>query len=105
MHAFLINYFVALFIFIHTGLLLPSPAVIYNLATSKYILAEFPPLLCSPENGTLWYYSTIFVINVLTGSGVCMLVTMLWIIHKVYNYFQVSVLRVIITIALKLDLA
>ena len=65
------------------GLLLPSPAVIYVLTRSKYILVQFPPLLCVPKGRDLWYYSTLLVLNVLTAVGACMFVPMFWVVHKV----------------------
>lgn len=68
---------------IYTGLLLPMPAVIYTLVESKYILAQFPPLLCLPQNSNIFYYSTILLNNILIGTGVCMFIPMGWIIHKV----------------------
>lgn len=67
-------------------MLTPLPAVIYTLVKSKYIIAQFPPLLCLPSDSNIWYYSTILVLNVLVGIGVCMFVPMFWVIHKVRDY-------------------
>ena len=55
----------------------------YVLIHSKYILGQFPPLLCVPKNGNLWYFSSVLVLNVLIAVGVCLFVPMFWIVHKV----------------------
>jgi len=53
-----------------------------------YGLVRFPPLLCSPTNGLVAYYSIIFITNLVTIVGTTELILIFWTVHKVsmYNY-------------------
>ena len=78
-----------------TGLVIPAPAVIVSLSAEKYNykLNRFPPFLCT-SNAAMWFYSIIFIFDVLVGIGVYLLFVVFWIIHryihfyKFYNYYD-----------------
>ena len=67
-----------------TGLVIPVPAVIVSLSVEEYNykLNRFPPFLCT-SNAAMWFYSIIFIIDVLVGIGVYLLFVVFWIIHRV----------------------
>ena len=66
-----------------TGILIPVPAVVVAMATDGYITNLFPTVLCGPRNSDLWYFSAMFVINLLLIVGVSLLIITFWKVHKV----------------------
>ena len=64
--------------------MIPLPAVIVSLSTDKhkYAISRFPPTICNPD-GDMWFYSTTLLITILLGAGVCFLIIIFFVIHKV----------------------
>ena len=67
------------------GIFIPLPGVLLALSVPDwgYVVNEFPPFLCSPQNLNLWYYSANFPVNILIAIGVSLFVVMFWKLHKV----------------------
>ena len=69
----------------HAGVLLPLPGVIFVLASEKYqyVFTEMPPVICSPSNATIAYFSLILPNNIILMVGVVMIIVILWRVRKV----------------------
>ena len=67
------------------GIFIPLPGVLLALSVPDwgYVVNEFPPFLCSPQNQNLWYYSATLPLNILIAIGVSLFVLMFWKLHKV----------------------
>ena len=63
------------------------PGIVISLSTEEYEyrLVRFPPSVCNPY-GEIKFYFTILVINVLVEIGVCFLIIIFWVLHKVSKY-------------------
>ena len=67
------------------GIFIPIPGVLLALSLPDwgYVVHQFPPFLCTPQNQMFWYYSAILPLNILIAIGVSLFVLMLWKLHKV----------------------
>ena len=67
------------------GIFVPIPGVLLALSVPHwgYVVYEFPPFLCIPQNQKFWYYSAKLPINILLPIGVSLFVIMFWKLHKV----------------------
>ena len=48
-----------------------------------YVVTEFPPFICIPQNLKFVYCSVTLPLNILLAIGVSLLVLMFWKVHKV----------------------
>ena len=49
----------------------------------RYVFTDVPPVLCTPSDASIVYFSVIFPINVILMVGVVMLIILIWRIGKV----------------------
>ena len=76
--------------YIHAAILalcfaVPVIPVSITLALDGFTAVGFPPLLCTPMDSQLAYFSTILPIGVTNAIGSSILTYMLWIVFKVWN--------------------
>jgi len=58
-----------------------------------YGMSGYPPILCTALDGKIIFYSSILPMGVVLGLGGSLLLTTLWLIHKVSVVVRVSVWR------------
>ena len=56
---------------------------VITLSAFQYDIIRFPPFVGQPGNMDLYFYTTVVPITVVGGSGIIMLVILIFIIHKV----------------------
>ena len=64
--------------------IIPPIAVV---SASEYNVPSFPANYCVPEPRVA-YYTELLPINVILGAGVCLIVTIFWMLHQVSSLFQ-----------------
>ena len=67
------------------GIFVPLPGVLLAFVVPDwgYVVYEFPPFLCSPQNQNLWYYSANLPLNIVIAIGVILFVLMFRKLNKV----------------------
>lgn len=65
-------------------MVLPLPPIMACLFVDQYNyhIHRFPPTLCI-SYGEMWFYSVTLVLDVLIATGVCLLITIVWVLHQV----------------------
>ena len=77
-----------IYIILNTGLLIPLPSVIVSLAGEGqgYVMINFPPFYCGPNNSDLAFYSLVLILNIILILGIPQLIVVAWILHKVWSF-------------------
>ena len=67
--------------FINSGIVIPLPAVIISLSIEKYQY-KITSNVCLPS-ADMWFHSTTLVHSILLAAGICFLMIIFFIIHRV----------------------
>ena len=69
----------------YPALLAPLPGILVTLIHKdyKYIVSGFPQSFCVPSDGDLAFYSSHLLVNILLATAVCLLIVIIWVVHKV----------------------
>ena len=68
------------------ALLLPLIPAITGEVVGGYTITRFPPILCTGSDADATFYSLVFPIIIIIGTGTNLLVIMFWKIHMVRTY-------------------
>ena len=72
------------------GILIPVPGVIGTFLDGGYSIVQFPPIICGAQNPAVFYYSTVFTINILGIVAMDMLIIIVWTVRLVSNEQNIS---------------
>ena len=62
--------------------IIPPIAIV---SASEYNVPSFPANYCVPEPRVA-YYTELLPINIILGAGVCLIVTIFWMLHQVRSF-------------------
>ena len=95
----LYNYVIFTFIL---GIFIPIPGLLLALLVPDwgYIVNQYPPFICSPQNPNFWYYTAMLPLNVLLAIGASLFVVMFWTIHKVREFNNSKYLYIFLDISI-----
>lgn len=86
--------------------LTPVLAIILNnldgqgVGTVGFTITRFPPLLCSSPDANATFYALVVPVILVVGTGLTMLVFMLWFLHKVLEISQTELSTAMVTMFL-----
>ena len=69
------------------GILIPVPGIIGAFLDGGYSIEQFPPIICNTRNPAVFYYSTVFTINILGIVAMDMLIIIVWTVRLVSLLF------------------
>lgn len=75
------------YVLLYAAVLVPVPVILVVLIRKdiKYTVTRFPQTFCVPNNSNLAFYYSILLINISLATDTCLLIVILYVVHKVYH--------------------